>query len=114
MRPILALALLGVGPAHAFQLWGTGPMAGASVQITTDVEMRYHQTMLDDPGRRTGDGPFELFPSMAVHDYFEQVGRTNLQVTKDALSIGLQFCRYRLIFCSKCKYSRELIFLRSR
>ena len=90
MRPLVALALLGVAPAHAFQLWGTGPLAGASVQITTDLEMRYHQTMLDDPGSRIADGPFELFPAMAVHDYFEQVGRTNLQVTKDTLSIGLQ------------------------
>ena len=90
MRPVLALALLIGTPAHAFQLWGMGPLAGSSVQITSDVEMRYHQTMLDDPGRRVADGPFELFPSMSVHDYFEQVSRTNLQVTKDALSIGLQ------------------------
>jgi hypothetical protein len=89
-RPLVALALMGAAPAHAFQLWGTGPLAGASVQITTDLELRYHQSPLSDPGTRVANGPFELFPGMSVHDYFEQVGRTNLQVTKGALSIGLQ------------------------
>jgi hypothetical protein len=89
-RPLVALALMGAAPAHAFQLWGTGPLAGASVQITTDLELRYHQSPLSDPGMRVANGPFELFPGMSVHDYFEQVGRTNLQVTKGALSIGLQ------------------------
>ena len=28
---------------------------------------------------------------MAVHDYFEQVGRFNLLIAKDDLNIGLQF-----------------------
>lgn len=90
MRFLVASALIAASPAHAFQLWGTGPLAGASVQMMTDAEMRYHQTMLDDPGRRVADGPFELFPTMKVNDYFEQVSRTNLQVTKNTLSIGLQ------------------------
>ena len=90
MRFVLVGACALGGPAHAFQLWGTGPLAGASVQVMTDVEMRYHQTMLDDPGRRVADGPFELLPTMKVNDYFEQVSRTNLQVTKDTIGIGLQ------------------------
>ena len=90
MRLVLVGAFALGGPAHAFQLWGTGPLAGASVQVMTDVEMRYHQSMLDDPGVRVADGPFELFPDMKVNDYFEQVSRTNLQVTKDTLGIGLQ------------------------
>ena len=48
MRLVLVGAFALGGPAHAFQLWGTGPLAGASVQVMTDVEMRYHQSMLDD------------------------------------------------------------------
>jgi hypothetical protein len=86
----LVLAALSVGPAHAFELWGTGPLANASVQVTADTEFRYHKTGIDDPGTRV-QGPFQLIPSMPVHDYFEQVGRYNLQVSKDDLSIGLQF-----------------------
>jgi hypothetical protein len=88
-RSLIALALIGVGPAHAFELWGTGPLAGASVQVTHDMELRYHTSVVEDPGLRI-DGPFEIFPWMDVHDYFEQVGRTNIQVTKDSLSIGIQ------------------------
>ena len=91
MTPTLAvLALIGAGPAHAYELWGTGPLANASVQLTVDTEFRYHKTGLENPGKRIKNGPFELIPGMAVHDYFEQVGRFNLQVSKDDLSIGLQ------------------------
>ena len=84
------LALLGPGSAHAYELWGTGPLANASVQITVDTEFRYHNSGLENPGERIQNGPFELIPGMAVHDYFEQVGRFNLQVSKNDLSIGLQ------------------------
>ena len=87
---VIALALLSAGPAHAFELWGTGPLANASVQVTADTEFRYHKSPLPDPGTRV-DGPFQLIPGMPVHDYFEQVGRYNLQVSKDDISIGLQF-----------------------
>jgi hypothetical protein len=87
---LFSLAWLFCSPAHAFELWGTGPLANASIQLTVDTEFRYHKTGLEDPGLRV-DGPFEMFPSMAVHDYFEQVGRFNLQVSKDDLSIGMQF-----------------------
>ena len=88
---LVALALLTSAPAQALELWGTGPLANASVQLTVDSEFRYHKTPLDDPGRRVSGGPFELMPSMAVHDYFEQVGRFNLVVAKEDISIGLQF-----------------------
>ena len=92
MRTVLAGLALGLTtPAHALELWGTGPLANASVQLTVDSELRYHKTALDDPGRRVSGGPFELIPSMAVHDYFEQVGRFNLLVAKGDLNIGLQF-----------------------
>ncbi len=92
MRTCLTVLALGLAtPAHALELWGTGPLANASVQLTVDSELRYHKSALDDPGRRIKNGPFELVPGMAVHDYFEQVGRFNLLVAKDDLSIGLQF-----------------------
>ena len=61
------------------------------MQLTVDSELRYHKTALDDPGKRVSGGPFELIPSMNVHDYFEQVGRYNLLIAKDDLNIGLQF-----------------------
>ena len=40
MRLVLVGAFALGGPAQAFQLWGTGTLAGASVQVMTDVEMR--------------------------------------------------------------------------
>jgi hypothetical protein len=83
--------LLGSTPAAAFELWGTGPLAGAGVQVTSDTRIRYYNTGLDDPGKMKKNQPFQLFPDMATHDYMEQVQRLNLQVTKDSLSIGLQF-----------------------
>ncbi len=89
-RSLLSLMLIGVSnPTYAYELWGTGPLANASVQVSTDTEIRFHKMGLDDPGQHI-DGPFELFPGMPVHDYFEQVGRVNLQITKEQLSIGLQ------------------------
>ena len=92
MRSVLAALALGLSnPAFALELWGTGPLANASVQLTVDSELRYHKTALDDPGKRVSGGPFELLPSMDVHDYFEQVGRYNLLIAKDDLNIGLQF-----------------------
>ena len=92
MRSVLAALALGLSnPAFALELWGTGPLANASVQLTVDSELRYHKTALDDPGKRVSGGPFELIPSMDVHDYFEQVGRYNLLIAKDDLNIGLQF-----------------------
>ena len=92
MRSVLAGLALGLSnPASALELWGTGPLANASVQLTVDSELRYHKTALDDPGKRVSGGPFELIPSMDVHDYFEQVGRYNLLIAKDDLNIGLQF-----------------------
>jgi hypothetical protein len=90
-RPVVFLALLmGSLPAEAFELWGTGPLANASVQTTADTKFRYHRSGTEDPGR-TVDGPFVMFPGLPVNDYLEQVGRYNMQITKGDLSIGLQF-----------------------
>ena len=88
---IAGVGLLGATPAWALELWGTGLLANAGVQITSDTRIRYYNTGQDNPGRMKKKQPFLLFPGMPTHDYFEQVQRLNLQVHKDVLSIGLQF-----------------------
>lgn len=74
--PALALA----APAHAIELWGTGPLAGATVQVQNDFELRYHHV----PEK------LEFFEDRNILDYWEQVDRLNLQLTKETLSIGVQ------------------------
>jgi len=88
---LVGAGLMGSAPAVAGELWGTGPLANATVQITSDSRFRYYNTQLDDPGRKAKNQPFLLFPGMATHDYVEQVQRLNLQVTQGTLGIGLQF-----------------------
>jgi hypothetical protein len=90
------LVLLTAGPAQAIELWGTGPLANAGVQITSDSRFRYYDTGLDDPGRMKSKQPFLLFPDMPTHNYFEWVQRTNLLIAKEGLSIGLQWDRVTL------------------
>ena len=92
MRPaVVCLVLMTLpGNAQAFELWGMGPLANASVQITADTKIRYHRTDTQNPGRIV-DGPYVMFPNLPVNDYLEQVGRYNVQLTKESLSIGLQF-----------------------
>ena len=73
-RSLLLITLLGLSPtANAFELWGMGPLANASVQITADSEFRYHRSSTEDPGRKV-DGPYVMFPGLPVDDYVEQVG----------------------------------------
>gem|GEM_PF-1353422 len=82
------LALLGLGagqPAAAFDLVGTGPLAGASVQVSDDFELRYYLSDRKLPG----------FEDRRIHDYFEQVNRINLLLSQrwddgKGLSVGLQ------------------------
>ncbi len=77
----LVLALVAPRPAAAFELWGTGPLADSSVQVSSDFELRYHQN----------DDTLELFPDReGVLDYFEQVERINLLLTRPGLSVGAQ------------------------
>ncbi|MCK6505333.1 hypothetical protein L6R53_18355 [Myxococcota bacterium] len=85
MSPALLLLGLSGGPAHAFELVGTGPLAGATVQVTDDFELRYHQTDRRLPG----------FEDRRIHDYVEQVNRLNLLLSQrwdsgDALTAGVQ------------------------
>lgn len=88
-RAAPALALLGFSllprPAAAWDLLGTGPLAGATVQFTDDFELRYHMT----------DRKLEGFEDRRIHDYVEQVNRLNAQLTQrwdrgDGLSVFLQ------------------------
>lgn len=74
--PLLALAT----PAFAVELWGTGPLAGATVQVQNDFELRYHHV----PDK------LDYFEERNILDYWEQVDRLNLQLTKETLSIGAQ------------------------
>jgi hypothetical protein len=77
------LSLLLLSPtAAAFELWGTGPLASSSVQVTSDFQLRYHQSTREEPGFE------DSYPNL--HDYFEQVERLNLLLNKDGLSIGAQ------------------------
>lgn len=77
---MFVLLLAAFGPAHAYDLVGTGAFGGGSVQVTEDFELRYHRLQEQLP----------LFPDRRVLDYWEQVNRLNLLVNKDPLSIGAQ------------------------
>ena len=72
----LALAM---GSAHGAELVGTGPLAGASVQVTSDFEARFHHV----------DERVEGFEDRNIHDYVEQVERLNFLLSKGTLTVGL-------------------------
>lgn len=81
---VVALLLL-PGPAMAFDLIGTGPLAGASVQLSDDFELRYYQVDRRLPG----------FEDRRIHDYVEQVNRLNALLSQrwdggGSLTGGLQ------------------------
>ncbi|RME22348.1 MAG: hypothetical protein D6798_16030 [Deltaproteobacteria bacterium] len=81
-----ALALLPWSrPAAAWELVGTGPLAGATVQLTDDAELRYYFV----------DERLEGFEDRRIHDYVEQVNRLNAMLSQrwdngDGLSLNLQ------------------------
>jgi hypothetical protein len=82
-RTVIATALLlglAARPAEAFELWGTGPLSGSTVQITTNFDLRYHHV----PDKLEG------FEDRNVLDYWEEVFRNNLLLTKEGLVIGAQ------------------------
>jgi len=69
----------------AFDLIGTGPLAGASVQLSDDFELRYYLSDQRLPG----------FEDRRINDYVEQVNRFNPLLTQHwddggNLSVGLQ------------------------
>jgi len=76
----VCLTALTARPAYAFELWGTGPLSGSTVQITTNFDLRYHHV----PDKH------EYFPEMNLLDYYEEVWRNNFLVTKEGLVIGAQ------------------------
>ncbi len=67
LAPVGALALLLGARAQAAELLGTGPLAGASVQLTEDAELRYYLV----------DRRLPNFEDRRIHDYVEQVNRLN-------------------------------------
>jgi len=69
------------GPvAHAAELVGSGALAGSSMQVKSDTEIRYHHV----PEK------LENFEDRNIHDYVEQVERLNLLISKQGLAVGLQ------------------------
>ena len=76
----LTLITLAARPAHAFELWGTGPLSGSTVQITSNFDLRYHHV----PDKLEG------FEDRNILDYWEEVFRNNLLLTKEGLVIGAQ------------------------
>lgn len=81
--PLLVSVMLGAlvaQPAHAVELWGTGPLSGSTVQVTSNFDLRYHQV----PDK------LENFEDRNILNYWEQVFRNNLLLTKEGLVIGAQ------------------------
>ena len=72
MSAAVLLLLVAARPAAAFELVGTGPLAGATVQINDDFELRYHLSDRRLPG----------FEDRRIHDYVEQVNRLNLLLSQ--------------------------------
>lgn len=77
---MIVAALLFAGTAGAVELEGDGLLAGASVQTTNELHIRYYRMDRPEPGFE------EQFPNL--HDYVEQVDRINLLISKDGLTIG--------------------------
>ena len=78
--PLVSVMLLTARPAQAFELWGTGPLSGSTVQVTTNFDLRYHHV----PDK------LENFEDRNVLDYWEEVFRNNFLLTKEGLVIGAQ------------------------
>lgn len=78
---LLSCAGVGLSPlAGAAELNGEGPLAGASMQLTTNFDLRFHQV----PERLPG------FEDSQVLNYTEQVLRNNLLISKPGLVVGVQ------------------------
>lgn len=76
----LCAALAWAAPASARELEGEGALGGATLQLTTNFDLRLHQV----PDRLPG------FADSTVLNYTEQVLRNNLLVSKPGLVVGLQ------------------------
>jgi hypothetical protein len=77
---MVLLGALGAAPARAYDLWGVGPLAGATAQLSTNFDLRYHRV----PEKLT------FFEDRRVLDYAEAVFRANLLISKPGLVIGAQ------------------------
>ncbi len=76
----LGVAAAASPAARAFDLWGTGPLAGGTVQLNSDFEARYWHV----PEKLEG------FEDRNIHDYVEQVWRLNALVAKGGFTAGAQ------------------------
>jgi hypothetical protein len=102
-RCILAGLLLPGSTALAVDLHGHGPLGSASVQVNSDLEIRYHHV----------DDKLENFEDMNVLDYAEQVERINLLLVQEGLAIGVQvdevaFFGNRYILDGELEHERPL------
>jgi hypothetical protein len=79
-RCFLSWLLLYSSSASAVDLHGHGPWGDASVQVNSDLEIRYHRV----------DDKLEHFEDRNILDYVEQVERLNMLLVQDGLTIGLQ------------------------
>ena len=75
-----SLLALGGAPVQARELKGEGPLDGATLQLTTNFDLRFHEV----PERLSG------FEDSNVLNYTEQVLRNNLLLSKPGLVVGLQ------------------------
>ncbi len=77
-----ACFVLGFGAdALAAELWGVGPFAGSTVQLSTNTDIRYHRV----PDK------LENFEDQPILNYWEEVFRANLLLSKPGLVVGAQF-----------------------
>ena len=77
-----ACFVLGLGAdASAAELWGVGPFAGSTVQLSTNTDIRYHRV----PDK------LENFEDQPILNYWEEVFRANLLLSKPGLVVGAQF-----------------------
>ena len=89
--------------ALAVDLHGHGPLGNASVQVNSDLEIRYRHL----------DEKLENFEDLNVLDYAEQVERINLLLVQEGLSIGVQidevaFFANRYILDGELIHERDL------
>lgn len=84
-RSGLGVLLLGLAtaslPSRAAELWGVGPLAGSTLQVSTNLDVRYHRV----------PETLENFEDQRILDYWEEVFRANLLLSKPGLVIGAQF-----------------------
>ena len=78
--PLLALTALST-PAHAIELYGTGPLASSTLLVNSSSYLRYRHV----------EDKLAGFEDLNLLDYIEQVQRVSLTLNKDNTTIGARF-----------------------